>query len=251
MKISVISRWYNEEFFAPFFLSHYAWADEIVIKLEKTTTDKSAEIIRSYPNARIEYSNLGGMLNDRLMADMMSNLAAALKSDWVIYVDVDEFVFPCDYSERITVADPRAYLAHAEGNLIETWFWWVYRHRTDADLDPTKPAIWQRRHGGDYTIVPGMANRFMKPCIVKPETRIRWGIGTHNYQPNPMIKTSKTKFAGVHWQMVDVDKAVQRNYSIEKRLSAENRASGWGVKNFTEAMIRAECAAHLNDPQLF
>ena len=39
MKVIVISRWYNEEFFAPFFLNHYAWADEVIILLEKTSTE--------------------------------------------------------------------------------------------------------------------------------------------------------------------------------------------------------------------
>jgi hypothetical protein len=251
MKISVISRWHDAADFAPFFLGHYSWADEIIIMLDKSTADNSAEIIGRYSNARFEYFDHGGVINDRLLAEMMSDLAATLKGDWIIYADADEFVFPCDYADGITVADPRMVLDLANGNLIETWFWWVYRHKTDTDLDPTKPAIWQRRHGGEYTIVPGMGERFMKPCIVKPETRIRWGIGTHNYQPSSLIKVSSTKFAGVHWQMADVEMAVKRNASSKGRLSAENIRNGWGVKNFTEEMIRAECKAHENDSWIF
>lgn len=245
MRISVISRWHDAAGFAPFFLSHYSFADEIIIMLDKATTDNSAEIIGRYPNARLTYCDHGGELNDRLMAEMMSDLAATLKSDWIIYADADELAFPEGQE------DARAALGRADGNLIETWFWWVYRHAEDIDLDPLLPAVPQRRHGGDYTIVPGMGNRFMKPCIVKSGIQIRWGVGTRSYKPNPLIKVSGVKFAGVHWQMADVEMAVKRNASSKARLSAENIRNGWGVKNFTEEMIRAECKAHENDPQLF
>ncbi len=251
MKISVVSRWHEAAFIAPFFLSHYSFADEIIIMLDKSTTDNSAEIIGQYPNARFEYFDHGGVINDRLLAEMMSDLAGRLKSDWVIYADADEFVFPVNYSDAITVANIQHALALADGNLIETWFWWVYRHKTDIDLDPFKPAIWQRRHGGDYTIVPGCGNSFMKPCIVRPETQIQWGPGTHSYQPNPLIKVSGTKFAGVHWQMADIEMSVKRHAMSKERLSAENLTHGWGVKNFTEEMIRAFCKAHEDDPFVF
>lgn len=251
MKVSVISRWHEAAFIAPFFLSHYSFADEIVIMLDKSTTDNSAEIIGRYPNSRFEYFDHGGVLNDGLLADMMSALAGSLKSDWVIYADADELAFPVDYADGITVADSRAALERADGNLIETTFWWVYRHKTDTDLDPSKPAIWQRRHGGEYTIVPGMLDKFTKPCIVKPEIRIRWGPGTHSHEPNPLIKVSNMKFAGVHWQMADVEMSVKRHAMSKARLSAENLRRGWGVKNFTEAMIRAECKSHENDSLIF
>ncbi len=252
MRVSVISRWHEAAEFAPFFLSHYAWADEIIIMLDKWTTDNSAEIIGRYPNTVLKYFDHGGKLYDRLLSELMSDLAGSLKSDWVIYADADELIFPCRYDEGITIADSRDFLERADGNLIHVTFWWVYRHKTETTLDPSMPAIWQRRHGGDYTIVPGMGETFMKPCIVKPEVRIRWGVGTHDYKiPNSLIKVSTTKFAGVHWQMADVEMAVKRNASSKARLSDENIKSGWGIKNFTEAMIRAECAAHENDSLIF
>jgi glycosyltransferase involved in cell wall biosynthesis len=227
---------------APFFLGHYAFADEIVIMLDKSTTDRSAEIIGYYPNARFEHFDHNGKLNDRLLADMMSDLAASMKTDWVIYADADELAFP-EGGE-----DVRAALARADGNLIETWFRWVYRSADDADLNPALPAVPQRRHGGPYTIVANPRDKFMKPCIVKPETGIRWGAGQHDYKANRKIKVSSVKFSGAHWQMADVDEAVRRLLASEKRLSPENIANKLGVRNFTEEQVRAECAKHLNDP---
>jgi glycosyltransferase involved in cell wall biosynthesis len=247
MKISVISRWHNEEFLAPFFLGHYAWTDEIIVMLDKSTTDRSAEVIARYPNARFEYYDHGGKLNDRILASMMSDLAASLKSDWVIYVDADELAFPVNphYSSR-------EILLGANGNLIECWFRWVYRHRQDADLNPLRPALWQRRHGGRYTLAPGCGDRFMKPCIVRPAAGIRWGVGQHDYEPNPKILVSAVQFAGAHWQMADVEMAVERSLprTNTERLSAENIRNGWGVRPWTEKQIRTECLAHLDDPKV-
>ena len=250
MKVSVISRWHDAADFAPFFLSHYAWADEIIIMLDKWTIDNSAEIISQYPNARFEYFDHGGVINDRLLADMMSDLAGTLKSDWVIYVDADEFVF------SIRMEDPKAIFVRAEGTVIQVQFRWVYRHISEMDLDSTKPAIWQRRHGGIYTIVPNVIGTawecgHIKPSIVKPEAKIRWTVGQHYISSGRLIQYSKMEFDGVHWQMADVEIAVRRNASSKARLSAENINHGWGVKNFTEEMIRAECKTHENDPQIF
>jgi hypothetical protein len=244
MKVSVISRWHDEAFMAPFFLGHYSWADEILIMLDKSTTDRSAEIIARSPNAGFCHFDSGGVLNDRLLAEMMSGLAGSLKSDWVIYVDADELAFPAGG------ADPREVLTRADGNLIETWFRWVYRHKDDADLDPSKPAIWQRRHGGKYTLASNCGDKFMKPCIVKPEAGVRWTVGTHGFMAPRAVQVSSTIFDGVHWQMVDVETAIRRSIprTNAERLSAENIRHGWGVRNWTEEQIRVECAAHANDP---
>lgn len=255
MKVSVISRWFNEEFFAPFFLSHYSWADEIIILLERTTTDNSAMVISRYPNARIEWQDNGKVLNDRVLSDMMSDYATSLKSDWVIRADADELTFPYGslqgYVAKYGVEWPKEILSMADGNVINSMYRWVYRHHTEADLDPNKPAVFQRRHGGDYTIWPGMGPNYLKPSIVKPSAKIRWTPGEQNYSnPAGEIQISSTVWDGVHWQTADVEMWIKRNASNDKRLSDENKEKRWGVKNFTEEMIRAECKAHENDPRV-
>ena len=243
MRVSVISRWFNEAFFAPFFLGHYAWADEIVVCLERSTTDASAEIVGRHPNARIEWWDDGGVLDDGVFSARMSDLAARLESDWVIRADADELCFPPD-------ADPRRALEQADGNCIVVRYRWVYRHATEAALDPSRPALAQRRHGGPYTIWPGMGATYTKPAIVRPEAGIRWRPGEQGCEPNRAVRISRTQWDGVHWQMADVDEAVRRLLTSEARISERNRKNGWGVRNFTEEMIRAECARHLNDPRV-
>ena len=250
MNIVVITRWYNEEFFAPFFLNHYLWTDEIIVFLEEKSNDGTLEIIRDYQskysNIKLALCNTGDTLNDRILSNMMSNaVEVCSKADWIIRADADEYTFP--YNNE----DPREVLKNVKGNVINTWYRWVYRHRTEMDLDPTKPTIWQRRHGGEYTIWPGMGDKYLKPTIVKPESKIRWNPGEQSYQKNTLIKISPFCFDGVHWQTADCENWIQRNYKNESRLSQENIKNNWGVKKFTEEMIRKECESHLDDPQLF
>lgn len=245
MRVGVVSRWYNEEFFAPFFLNHYSWADEIIILLEKISTDKSAKIIESYPNAKVEYCNTGILLNDRLLSDICSDRIARMDCDWVVKADADEYLFPYNFE------DPREILAKADGNLIYNWYRWVYRHRTEKDLDPNLSTIMQRRHGGIYTIWKGMNDKYIKPSIVRPEIGLKWLAGDQRYQPNKNVIKSSTIFDGVHWQMADGLHAAARNHKNESRLSEENVKKNWGVKNFTREMILQECENHLDDPLLF
>ena len=247
MKIAVLTRWYNEAFFAPFFLGHYySWADEIVVLLERTTTDDSAEICRRYKKVRVEWQDNGKELNDRVLSQMMSDVAASLNADWVVRVDADELVFPPEFE------DPRKVLQRADGDVINALYRWVYRHKTDKPLDPAKVAVLQRIHGGDYTIFPGRGSKYTKPTIVRPRANIRWTPGEESFTNDPKtVKISSVMFHGAHWQLADVEQAVRRNEANNRRLSAENKSKGWGVKNFTEKMIRAECKRHENDPRVF
>jgi len=247
MKIAVITRWFNEEFFAPFFLSHYSeFADKIIVFLEQTSTDRSREIVPTFPKAELVMVSNGETLNDRILSDMMSNAAASLADyDWVIRADADELTFPYNFES------PREVLSRATGNVINTWYRWVYRHNSESDLDPSKPAVFQRRHGGEYRIWPGMGQNYSKPTIVKPSAKVRWTAGEQSILPNPLVKMNSESWDGVHWQTADVEQWIKRNASNDKRLSEENKKNKWGVKNFTEEMIRKECDSHLNDLQLF
>lgn len=247
MKITVISRWFNEAMLAPFFLSHYAFADEIIILLDEATNDGTAEIITQYPNAKIRDYKLPGKINYGFTTQLVSEAAATVNLGWIMAPDTDEFIFP------IGGGDVREALNQADGNVIYTDMWQVYRHRSDKDLDLSWPIVLQRRHGDPNRTI-GWNSIYRKPVIVKSGLDIHWTPGFHRIHPNPNIQVSRTRFDGVHWIMADVDLAIARRMRGRRELqSEENLHSTWGFQNFdiTEEKIRAECAAHLDDPRLF
>jgi hypothetical protein len=243
MKIVVLSMWHNEARLAPFFLGHYSYADEIHLMIGRDTTDNTREICARYPNVEIEeFTFPGGLLNDTLKIEKFNSVAAGLDCDWIMALDADEFIFPPSRE------DPRAYLSQQYGNLLQVPMWQVYRHVTEEDLDPARPALEQRRHGN------ALKPHHTKPVVVKPEARIEWAVGHHGYKDSGSVIESRDVFWGAHWAMADADMAIARYIRGRRdRMSDDNIRNRHGVHTFalTEEKIRQECAAHVCDPQLF
>jgi len=260
MKIDVITMWYNEEFLAPFFLGHYSFADTIHILLDEETTDNTREIISKFKNVNVIPVRFPDMLDDLLKVRTINDLYRSIGSDWVIVVDSDEFLFPqpLDKAFHEVLGQESTY------DLFNAQMWQVYRHRSDADLDSTLPAIYQRRHG-DPNVSTGINAAYVKPIIVRSGLDIQWLPGCHelkrkwfpgriwNTITGKRIVTSPQVIHGAHWQMADPDFAVARRLRRKARLSKRNLEEGMGIHNFhvTEQQIREECGCHLDDPLLF
>jgi hypothetical protein len=247
MKITVVTMWYNEAFLAPFFLNHYNYADKIYLLLDADTNDETKEICKQYSNIEIEEFVFPDMMDDLLKAKKIGEVVSSQDCDWVFAVDADEFIFPADNKNAADV------LSRQKANLLYAQIWQIYRHRTDKDLDSSKPAIYQRRHG-DPNITQGINRLYNKPIIVKPEVEIKWLPGCHSYVRNEKIKISKDKFLGAHWAMADVEMAIERRIKGRKeRQSKINIQKRFTIQHhvITEEAIRKECEEHLDDPQLF
>lgn len=231
----------------PFFMSHYAYADEIIAAFNdngraiNTSTEQS---ILSHPNARIVGFDYPENKADYAFAINAANkIISKVDADWLIYIQGDELIFP------IGMQNVREVLRDADGVIIDVWLWWVYRHRTDVDLDPSLPAIWQRRHGYPVRTFCGA----IKPAIVKPSAGIVYSIGAHSCRAargNP----SSIRFDGAHWLNADPDMAVKRRMrGRRENVSRRTINDGMGSHMFdiTEKVIRAECATQIDAPQVF
>ncbi len=248
LSITVVTRWCNDSMIAPFFLDHYSFANEIIVLMSNDTTDDSREIIKRYPNARVqEFIYPSGVFNQREANLIIHETVKQVTSDWVIAVDADEFVFVTGFK------DIREFLQEVDGNLVIASFWQIYRHKSEMDLDPTLKAIWLRRHG-DPNREKGRNALYNKPVVVRTGLDIRWGIGLHAYEPNPLIKVSSQRLDGAHWRMADPLLAINRRMRGRRENIREDDIKAlFSNDNFdvTEEEIIKECKAHLNDPQLF
>jgi len=260
MKIDVITMWYNEEFLAPFFLGHYAFADTIHILLDDETKDHTREIIAKFKNVHVIPVRFPDMLDDLLKMEKIHDIYHSLESDWAIIVDSDEFLFPLPFCK--TFQD--VFGQETTYNLFNAQMWQVYRHRSDVDLNPDLPAIYQRRHG-DPNVSKGVNATYIKPIVARTGLDIQWIPGCHELKKKwiprliwdtitgKRIVPSPKVINGVHWQMADPGFAVARRLQRKARLSRRNLETGRGFHNFhiTEQQIREECARHLDDPLLF
>jgi hypothetical protein len=214
MTIEVIASYYKEEFLKPLFEQHYWFADQIFY---------------------ITQQRDDGKFDDEDKMNWVNGSIAGSKADWVVLVDMDEFVFPVPYG-----SDPREVLREAKCDMIYSQMVRVWRHYSDVDIDQNSPPVPQRLHGQ-------MDHR--KPCIFKPEGVVM-GAGNHDYRNIHHIMVHGPDWSGAHWANADKCFWIERETQNRgPRLSDRNRQRGYGTHTLrTKEQILAECKAHENDP---
>jgi len=249
MKISAITVLYNEEFLLPFFLNHYRWVDEILVLLDSDTNDRTLAICQADPKVIVQEFTFPDMMDAIIKQQHIHKLFHSIDADWAVVVDCDEFIFPFPYENQ------RSVFNRLTGNLATAHMWPVYRNKIDSDLNPNPrlPPMWQRRHG-DPDMTKGFNYAYIKPCIAKPETKIEWGLGCHDYYEKEGIIASDYMFHGAHWKMADPELAIIRRIANGRdRQSKSNLSAGYQIQDhsITEEEILDVCNSHLDDPRLF
>lgn len=217
MTIELITTFYREEFLAPLFFLHYSpWVDRMTF-----LTDK-------FP---------GGKFDDELKQGWINDALRRSQADWVVLIDMDEFVYPAPYG-----TDPRAVLEEEgkKGNrMIVSRMTRMWRHHTDKNIDRSQPPVPQRVHG-----IPD----HVKPCIFDPRG-ISMGAGNHDFTA-PDARNQGTPWVGAHWANADACFWIDRETRDRgPRLSQRNIERGHGTHTLrTREQILAECQAHANDP---
>lgn len=247
MKIEVITTWFNESFLAPFFFRHYDFVDKINVLYDEDSTDNTLELLKENPKVSIYPFRFPDMMDDQIKVNNINNFYRGMDCDWVINVDADEFVFVTPWGDSL-----RKHLEEETGgNVVISLLWQMYRHVSEAALDPSMD-IMQRRHGVMGSMV-GQTACYDKPIVCRPGAHNGWGPGNHDIAHNTNTRVSPRRINGAHWAMADtfaIDRRIQgrklrqSRSNLERKLTAQNHF-------VTEAQIRAELEAHKNDPQIF
>lgn len=104
MKIHLITCCYNEEQLLPYFLKHYGQFCDLITFYDDNSTDKSLDIIRSFPNTEIIPQNTGltDKFDDNNVAWIKNTAYRTNRDyDWVIVVDIDEFLYHPDLLKKL------------------------------------------------------------------------------------------------------------------------------------------------------
>lgn len=206
MKIAVITTAYNDEAFLPQFLRHYGDVDRI-FAFDNESTDRTAEILRQCPAVNLSSYRTGDRF-DQLRKDAVINeaiVACRGTYDYVVVVDVDEFVVPKGGgSIRATLErNPRPVYGTAGYNM--------FSYPDDAPYDAGRPLPEQRRRG-----IPN--DHYSKPIIHRPDIPLRFAIGRHYIEgiPTPQVDPrDKALFLLLHYR--GFDEALYRRRCLEKR----------------------------------
>jgi hypothetical protein len=209
VRIEVITTWKNEAALAPFFLDHYRYVDKINVILDAGTTDDTLAICARQPNVSVDALLVpeGPAGFEAKLERQNAVYRSLVHCDWVFAVDSDEFLFPIPWG---TNPRPALNLEH-DFDVVPVRMFQVHRHRADADLDPLKPAVPQRRHGSAVT---GTAGERTQPLIVRGGLDGEWSPGRLTFG-KPGLRVSPRVFGCAHWAKADLPPGPERNRYLD------------------------------------
>lgn len=224
MTIELISCYYREHYLVPLFMNHYeSWVDKVTF------------LTRRYP---------GGRIDDTLKQAWFNEAVGASEADWVVVVDLDEFVCPREG------APPREVLREEQGNVIFCRLVTSYRHESDETLDVTRLPIPQRRHGVPaLSCAPNSTASSSKPNVFRPRGAVL-GVGNHSISIEGGEHWGR-EWVGAHWAFADPVFALPRVLQDRRdRMNAANEIHHWGFhyRDLTHSSIVEMLHAHRQDP---
>ena len=114
-KVTVLTWLKDEEHIIPFFLRHYAFADEIIV-WDNGSRDMSRELLEANPKVTVHDWDTGGELRDDQLIKMKNEEYLKTGPGWKIIVDIDEFIWHPDILNLFDYCDSRGVtLIQSEG----------------------------------------------------------------------------------------------------------------------------------------
>jgi hypothetical protein len=217
-EIHVYAICWNEENLLPFFLDHYSsFCDKIFI-YDNRSSDRSREIISSYPKSILRDFDTGNQIRDDLYLKVKNQEWKKSRqiASWVIVCDIDEFFYhqePKEYLKRIkssgyNIVKPKGF------NMVSEEY----------------PVV-----GIPITsqVTNGVAfEPESKLCAFNPNLieEINYSAGCHSARPigkNVTIHTGEAFL--LHYKFLGRENYIKRNIEYQKRLSSVNIQRNWGA----------------------
>lgn len=168
MNIDVYTFCWNEEAILPFFLRHY-YARKIVV-YDDGSTDRSREIAASDPRVEIREFPPRPYCDHGLMSEIKGTCWRGSDADWVVVVDVDEFLYHPDLVAEL------GRLKEAGVTLPAVHGYEMVGHG-GLPVDDGRQLIETIRDGAPSPL-------YSKRCIFDPAkvTGMVYGLGAHHWQ---------------------------------------------------------------------
>jgi hypothetical protein len=221
MSVHVYAVCYNEEPMLPHFLRHYEALAESIIVYDGGSTDRSVDILRSHRSVQVVtsdvfLSHVGGEYSEPVLMYLRNEAykASRGKADWVMIVDIDEFVHHPRLAELLA-----GY--RAQGITLPL----VDGYDMVADGLPAD---------GSSLIEhcrTGFANLwYCKKAVFDPAIDINYRFGCHKCAPAGRVVESPTaEIKLLHYRFLGPDLFVRKYAARASRMSDESRRNNWGT----------------------
>jgi hypothetical protein len=210
---------YNEEYILPHLLRYYLTFCEKIFILDNQSTDKSHEIIKSFPNTEIipYYSN--NQVRDDIYLDLKNNMwkQSVGEADYVIVGDADEFLFhenmieflTNSFKEGITIFKPEGYHMIGDEDLVLTSDDNIFEKVTEGII--------------------GSSNDKLMLFDCNKIIEINYSFGCHIANPVGNIKYSNDKdLKMLHYKYLGLKDFIPKQKLRGERLSSFNKERGLG-----------------------
>jgi len=216
MNIHVYTMCYNEEILMPYFLRHYESFAERIFVFDHYSDDNTVKIVNASQKTTCVPYGIYGEVNDSVLLKMKNEAYKSSRgdADWVMVVDVDEFVYHPNL-----IALLKEYITKG-----------ITLPKTDG-CDMVSDEVLS--HPGQiYEVIKrGVRDSmFSKRAVFNPSLDINYFPGAHKCNPSRgFIESDKADIKILHYRFLSSDFIVKRLETRTKRLSEENLKRGWGV----------------------
>jgi hypothetical protein len=211
---------YNEENILPHLLKYYSTFCEKITILDNNSTDKSCEIIQSFPNTEIIPFESNGEFHDGVHVKLKDHVwkSSVGYADFVILGDADEFL----YHENMV-----DFLIESKEKGITFFKPEGYHMIGDEDLELTaNDNIFEKVKYGVRT--PVLDKPMMFDC--NKIININYGFGCHTANPvGTVVPSIYNGLKMIHYKFLGLKDYLYKNKIRAERLSKFNKENGFGL----------------------
>lgn len=209
---------FNEENMIPYFLMHYDFADKIIV-YDNYSTDNGPNLLRCNPKVEIRYYDSQSKLDALKYVENKNNVWKEAKNyaDWVIVVDMDEFVYhPFGVREFLSQC--------GNATIVPTIGYNMANLNENDYLDPTKPLTSQVLCGHYYK--PQSKTALFSPQYI---TEMNYSPGCHVCSPHGIVRYSSNSVLLLHYRFIfGIEYMKNRYHTFKARLSDVDKKHGFG-----------------------
>lgn len=224
MKIDVFATCYNEEIILPYFIKHYKQFARNIIMFDNMSTDNSVNIMKDSGVMVVEIDT-ANRFEESVLIFTRNNCWKQSDADWVIVVDMDEFVYHPNLVEILENSE--ATLIHPKG----------YEMMSET-LPTTSGQIYDEIKMGYSTdefvsmgVYPHWKSNYSKGCVFKPSEiqEIRFGPGSHECSPVGNVRVDRNSgLKLLHYKYINREVLINKYQHYKVRQSQDMIRNGWG-----------------------
>ncbi|MDR1583933.1 MAG: glycosyltransferase family 2 protein [Prevotellaceae bacterium] len=211
---------WNEEKMLPFMLNYYSEFVSQFYIYDNYSDDNTDEILKKWENVTVRKYDTGGALNDVIHNTIKNNAwkKSRGKADWIIAIDMDEFLYSPNLKEHLTCATKEG------ASIFQTQGYDMYAEKYPI-YSPTKKIT-------DMVKTGMLSDYYSKSIIFNPNRIVEMNYmpGAHESFPEGIVKFAKEKLSLLHYKNLGLPLLLERQDRYRKRLSNENKEKIYGMQ---------------------